>query len=109
MGAPPKQIISQKNLYMGINVSVYGKCLVVNIRSMTKKKFCDKNPFSKTTVPNKTFLGLVQAPNMSKYISRNRGATIKASRKTAHDKVFLIFDQKGHFFPKNGCTIPKML
>ncbi len=36
----------------------------------------------------KTFGGLIQAPFMSKHISRNGGATIKASRKTAHDKVF---------------------
>ncbi len=40
---------------------------------------------------------------MSKHISRNSGATIKAStikasRKTAHNKVFfLILGQKGHF------------
>ncbi len=36
----------------------------------------------------KNFGGLIQAPNMSKNISRNAGATIKAFRKTAHDKVF---------------------
>ncbi len=34
------------------------------------------------------FGGLIQAPNMSKHISRNRGDTIKASRKTGHDKDF---------------------
>ncbi len=44
---------------------------------------------------------LIQAPNISKHISRNGGATIKASRKTAHDKVFFILGQKGHFFPQN--------
>ncbi len=51
----------------------------------------------------------MQAPNISKHISRNRGATIKASRKTAHDKVFLILGQKGHFFPKNGVTMKNVI
>ncbi len=37
---------------------------------------------------------LIQAPNMSKHISRNRGAIIKASRKTAHDKVFIFWGKK---------------
>ncbi len=41
-----------------------------------------------------------------KHISRNGGATIKASQKTAHDKVF-YFVAKGHFFSKNGGTIKK--
>ncbi len=39
---------------------------------------------------------------MSKHISRNTGATIKASQKAAHDKVFIL-EQKG----KNGGTIQK--
>ncbi len=33
------------------------------------------------------------------HISRNGRATIKASRKTAHDKVFIL-GQKGHFSQK---------
>ncbi len=33
------------NLYIGINVLVYGKCLIVNVWSMTKKSFCFNNPF----------------------------------------------------------------
>ncbi len=37
---------------------------------------------------SKDFFWLIQAPNISKQISRNGGATVKASRKTAHDKVF---------------------
>ncbi len=37
------------------------------------------------------FFWLIQAPNISKHISRNGGATIKVSRKTAHDKVFFKF------------------
>ncbi len=78
--------------------------MVVNIRSMTKKTFCVKNPFfaknavfSKTNVSNKTLFWLIQAPNMSKHISRNKGATIRASRKTAHDKYF-YFGAKNPFF-----------
>ncbi len=58
---------------------------------------------------SKDLFWLIQAPNISKHISRNGGATIKASQKTAHDKVFFILGQKGHFFAKNGGTIPKML
>ncbi len=46
---------------------------------------------------------------MSKQISRNGGTTIKASRKTAHEKVFFILGQKGHFFPKNGVTMKKVI
>ncbi len=30
---------------------------------------------------------------------------MKASGKTAHDKVFFILGQKGHFPPQNGSTI----
>ncbi len=44
--------------------------------------------------------GLIQAPNMSNHISRNGGATIKASRKTAHNKEIFKLGQKVHFFPK---------
>ncbi len=36
---------------------------------------------------SKAFFWLIQAPNISKHISRNGRATIKASRKTAHDKT----------------------
>ncbi len=58
---------------------------------------------------SKDFSGLIQATNISKYISRNGGATIKASRKTAHDKVFFILGQKGHLFPKNGGTMKNVI
>ncbi len=44
---------------------------------------------------SKDFFLLIQAPNISTYISRNGGATIKASRKTAHDKVFFILGKNG--------------
>ncbi len=70
---------------------------MVNVWSMTKKSFCFKTPFfvkndtfSKIMSQSKDIFWSIQAPNLSKHISRNRGATIKASRKTAHDKVFLL-------------------
>ncbi len=34
---------------------------------------------------------------MSKHISRNKGATIKASQKTAHDNVIFCFGAKKPF------------
>ncbi len=55
------------------------------------------------------FVWIIQAPTMSKHISRNRGAKIKASQKTAHDKVFFYFEAKRPFFSKNGGTIKKKL
>ncbi len=58
----------------------------------------------------KDFFWLIQAPNISKHISRNGGATIKASRKTAHDKVFFKFwDKKAIFLPKNGGTMKNVI
>ncbi len=53
--------------------------------------------------------GLIQAANISKHISRNGGVTIKASRKTSHDKVVLILVQKGKFSPKNGGTMKNVI
>ncbi len=104
---------------IGINVSVYGKCLVESIGSMAKKRFgvnkkhfLAKNAlFSKKNISQtKIFFGLIQAPNMSKHISRNRWATVKASQKTAHDKKLIILGQKVHVIQtKNGGTIKKML
>ncbi len=49
---------------------------------------------------SKDFFWLIQAPYISKYISRNGGATIKASLKRAHDKVFFNLGPKRPFFPK---------
>ncbi len=49
---------------------------------------------------SKDIFWLIQAPYISKHISRNGGATIKASRKTAHEKVFLYWDKKAIFFQK---------
>ncbi len=90
---------------------------MVNVWSMTKKSVCVKNPFlakyalfSKIMSQSKDFIWLIQAPNISKHISsRNGGATIKASWKTAHNKVFFILGQKGNFYTKNGGTIKTML
>ncbi len=48
---------------------------------------------------SKEFYGIIQAPNIFKHISTNVGATIKASRKTAHDNVF-YFGAKRPFFLK---------
>ncbi len=56
---------------------------------------------------SKDFFGLIQASYISKHISRNGGATIKASRKTAHDKVFLNFEAKRPFFLKKWLHHPK--
>ncbi len=60
---PLKQSITT-NLYIGNNVLVYGKCLMVNVWSMTKKCFCFKNPFfaknaifSKIMSQSKHFIG----------------------------------------------------
>ncbi len=88
---------------------------MVNVLSTTKKnslkkQFFAKNAiFSKIMSQSKDFVWLIQAQYISKHISRNGGTTIKASRKTAHDKVFFILGQKGHFFLKNGDTIKKKL
>ncbi len=89
---------------------------MVNVWSMTKKCCCFKNPlfaknaiFSKIKSQSKDLFWLIQAPYISKHISRNGGATIKDSRNIAHDKVFFILGQKGHCFPNNGGTIKKKL
>ncbi len=50
---------------------------------------------------------LIQSPNISKHISRNGVTTIKASRKTAHDKVFLFWGKKAIFSQKMGAPSKK--
>ncbi len=51
----------------------------------------------------KYLFGLFQAPNMSKHISRNRGA-----QKTAYDKVFFVFfGTKRPFSPSKKGYNPK--
>ncbi len=78
---------------------------MVDVWSMTKKSFCFKNPFfaknaifSKIMSQSKDLFQVIQAPYISKHISRNGGATIKASRKTAHDKVFFYFRAKSVYW-----------
>ncbi len=56
---------------------------------------------------SKDFFCLIQAPYISKHISRNGGATIKASRNTAHDKVFIFWCKKAIFPQQNAGTIKK--
>ncbi len=56
---------------------------------------------------SKDFFWLIQAPNISKHISRNRGATIKASRKTAHDKKILFWVKKAIFSQKMAAPSKK--
>ncbi len=63
-----------------------------------KKVFANNAIFSKIKSKSKDFFWLIQAPNISKPISRNGGATIEASRKTAHDRFF-YFGAKRPFFP----------
>ncbi len=58
-----------------------------------KKVFANNAIFSKIMSQSKDYFWLIQAPNIFKHISRNGWATIKASRKTAHDKVFFILGQ----------------
>ncbi len=89
---------------------------MVNVWSMTKKSFCVKTPFfaknalfSNIMSQSNDFVWLIQAPNISKHISRNGGFTIKASRKTAHDKFIFILGQKGHFISKIGGTIKNVI
>ncbi len=98
------------NLYIAINQLVYERRLMMNVFSMTRCVkfflFC-KTCYILSNNVQIIFWGavLIQAPNISKHISRNGGATIKVSRKTAYDKVFFILGQKGHFFPKHGGTL----
>ncbi len=63
--------------------------------------------FSIKISESKIFFRLTQATNTYKHISRNIGATMTASRKLAHDTVFLIFSQKGLLKEKNYITIKK--
>ncbi len=92
---PLKQSISQKSVHLYQCFSLWkmlnGECLVHDKRKVfvLKTHFFKQNAiFSKIMSQSKDFLWLIQAPYISKHISRNGGATIKASRKTAHDKVF---------------------
>ncbi len=80
-----KQSISHKSVHWYQCFSLWkmlnGECLVHD-----KEKFCFKNPFfainaifSKIISQSKDFIWLIQAQYISKHISRNGVATIKAS------------------------------
>ncbi len=62
--------------------------------------FANNAIFSKIMSQSKDFFWLIQALQISKHISRSGGATIKASRKTAYDKVFLFWGKKAIFLQK---------
>ncbi len=62
-----------------------------------KKVFAKIVIFSIQMSESKIFFRLTQATNTYKHISRNIGATMTASKKLAHGKVFLIFSQKALF------------
>ncbi len=62
--------------------------------------FANNAIFSEIMSQSKDLFWLIQAPHISKHISRNGGATIKVSRKTADDKVFFILGAKRPFSPK---------
>ncbi len=59
-----------------------------------KKLFAKIAIFSIKMSESKIFFRLSQATNTCKHISRSIGATMKASRKLAHDKVFNFFPKK---------------
>ncbi len=72
-----------------------------------KKVFAKIAIFSIKMSESKIFFRLTQATNTYMHISRNIGATMRVSRKLAHDKVFLIFSQKSFKKKKNCITIKK--
>ncbi len=80
---------------------------MTKILYLKKTVFANNAIFSKIMSQAKDFFWLIQAPYISKHISRNGGATIKASRKTAHAKVFFILGQKGHFPQKMAAPSKK--
>ncbi len=63
-----------------------------------KNVFTNNAIFSKVMSQTKDFFWLIQAPNISKHISRNGGATNKTSQKTDHNKVFFLFWGKKAIF-----------
>ncbi len=62
-----------------------------------KTVFANNAIFSKIMSQSRLFW-LIQAPNISKHMPRNGGATIKASRKTAHNKNKNYFKANRPFF-----------
>ncbi len=75
---PLKQSISHKSVHW---YQCFSLCKMLDGESFCfKNKFFAKNPiFSKIMPQSKDFVWLIQAPYISKHISRNGGATIKDS------------------------------
>ncbi len=71
-----------------------------NVWSMTMETFCfAKNAiFSKVMSQSKDLFWLIQAPNISKHISRNGGATVKASQKNSSRQSFLFSGKKAGMY-----------
>ncbi len=88
---------------------------MVNVWSMTKKSFCVKNIFfaknalfCKIIYQSKDFFWLIQAPNISKHISRKKMEKLQLRLLEKQLKTkFFILRQKGNFCTKNGSTIQK--
>ncbi len=88
MVAPQKQITSHNSVHWYQCISLW-KMLGGKYYVHDKRKFCAKKTFSaKKDVPNKMFFCVNPSPKYVQHISRNNGATIKASQKTAHDNFF---------------------
>ncbi len=80
------------------------------------QSLCVKKPsFVKTAVSSlkmselEIFLRLTHAPNTSMQISRNKGATRKASRKMIHDSFFKYFGKNEIIYPKMGAPPKKII
>ncbi len=73
---------------------------------MTKNLYL-KKMFANNAIFSTDFFWLIQAPNISNHISRNGGATIKDSRKTAHDKVFYFGAKRPLFHQKMAAPSQK--
>ncbi len=65
-----------------------------------KTVFANNAIFSKIMSQSKEFFGLIQAPNISKHISRNGGATIRLLEKQLTIKFFLFWGKKAIFSQK---------
>ncbi len=66
-----------------------------------KNNLLQKHLYLLYKCPNWKYVLLIQAPNISMQISRNKGATKKASTKMVNDKVFLkLFGKKDIFYTK---------
>ncbi len=72
---------------------------MTNILYLKKRVFANNAIFSKIMSQSKDLFWLIQAPNISKHISRNGEATIKASRKQIMTNIFLFWSKKAIFAP----------